>query len=294
MEEINSKNLDLVLGSTIYLANTRFQKLLRAGTYGSFGHETMPGSIIKTEIYNNNFKIREGVRAGGDIEWRQRVKSKFKWSFLEENFLSYSNLPKNFFTCAKKMFIYQLHSARVDIQHTVKDIYLGLFLLFSVIIIPKWNSIVGWESSALFIPNITKIYLISIITLLLFSFLISRGVFRGVKISSFVTNLLRFTSLILIFIIVYRWNAVIANWVEDSVWFIPHITKIFVGSILFIALFYRGIYFPLTHGIMSKYLFPFNWILVGGLGILLDIVKAPGYLIGSVLSIFVKKLDSKL
>ena len=294
IDELNNKNLDLVLGSTRYFAHTRFQKLLQACTYGKFGHETMPGSIIKAEIYNNNFKIREGVRAGGDIEWRQRVKSKFKWSISEDNFLSYSNLPKNFFSCAKKMFIYQLHSARVDIQHTVKDIYLGLFLLFSVIIVPKWNSFVGWESSPFFIPNITKIYLISILTLFFFSFLISRGVFRGVKISSFVSNILRFSLLVLIFIIAYRWNAVIANWVEDSVWFFPHITKIFVGSVILTALFYRGIYFPLTHGILKNYLFPVNWILVGSLGILLDIVKAPGYLIGSVSSIFVKKLDSKL
>ena len=127
-----------------------------------------------------------------------------------------------------------------------------------------------------------------------FSFLISRGVFRGVKISSFVSNILRFSLLVLIFIIAYRWNAVIANWVEDSVWFFPHITKIFVGSVILTALFYRGIYFPLTHGILKNYLFPVNWILVGSLGILLDIVKAPGYLIGSVSSIFVKKLDSKL
>jgi len=292
INQLTNNDLDVIIGQTKYFANTNFQKFLRACTYGKYGHETMPGSIIRTNIYNKNFSIREGVRAGGDIEWRQRVKSKFRWSSAGENFLSYSNLPLSLFSCAKKMFIYQLHSARVDIQHTIKDIYLGLFLFFSVIIIPKWNAIVGWESSPLFIPNITKIYLISIITLFFFSFLIGRGVLRGIKITPFVSNLLRFSLMILILIIVYRWNAVIAGWVEDSVWYFPHVTKIFVGLVLAVTLIYRGIFFPLTHGIRRNFLFPVNWILVGGLGILLDIVKAPGYLIGSILSIFVKKLDS--
>ncbi len=294
IKEIKCNDLDLVIGQTKYFADTKFQKFLRACTYGKFGHETMPGSIIKTSIYKNNFSIREGVRAGGDIEWRQRVKSKFKWGSSSENFLSYSNLPLDFFSCAKKMFIYQLHSARVDIQHTVKDIYLGIFLFLSVIIVPKWNAIVGWESSPLFIPNITKIYLISILTLFFFSFLLGRGIFRRIKINPFVSNLIRFSFFILILIVVYRWNAVIADWVEDSVWYFPHITKIFVGLVLTVTLFYRGIFFPLTHGIKTRFLFPINWIFVGGLGILLDIVKAPGYLIGSILSIFVKKLDSAI
>ena len=291
-EIIKEKDLDLVIGKTRYFASTKFQHLLRACTWGVFSHETMPGSIIKTDIYLDNYHIREGVRAGGDVEWRQRVKKNFRWSSSEQTFLSYSNIPKNLYNCIKKMFIYQLHSARVDIQLKVKDIYLGLFLFLSVIIIPKWNSIVGWESSPLFIPNITKIYLLSMATLFFFSLLIGRGVFRDLKVSPFLLNILRFSFLLLVFMIVYRWNAAIANWVEDSVWFIPHITKFFVATIMLIALFYRGIFFPLTHGVPASFLFPFNWLLAGLLGICLDIVKAPGYLIGSVSSIFIKKLDS--
>ncbi len=288
---ITKKDLDLVIGKTRYYASTRFQHLLRACTYGAFSHETMPGSIIKTDIYLNNYHIREGVRAGGDVEWRQRVKKDFKWQAAEDIFLSYSNLPKRLYGCIKKMFVYQLHSARVDIQHKVKDIYLGIFLFLSVLIIPKWNSIVGWESSPLFIPNITKIYLLSMTTLFFLTLLIGRGIFRDLKVSLFILNVLRFSYLILLLIIVYNWNASIANWVEDSVWFIPHITKIFISALICAGLIYRGIFFPLTHGINSSFLFPINWFLAGSLGVILDIVKAPGYLIGSFLSIFIKKLD---
>lgn len=285
------KDLDLVIGKTKYYASTKFQHLLRACTYGSFGHETMPGSIIKTRIYLNNYLIREGVRAGGDVEWRQRVKSKFRWETVDNIFLVYSNLPTRFYHAIKKMFIYQLHSARVDIQHKVKDIYLGIFLFLTVLIIPKWNSIVGWESSPFFIPNITKIYLLSMTTLFFLTLLIGRGIFRDLKLNKFLLNSMRFSYLILLFIVVYNWNASIADWVEDSVWFIPHITKIFIFSLISIALIYRGIFFPLTHGIEKDYLFPINWLPAGILGVLLDIVKAPGYLIGAFLSIFIRKLD---
>ena len=284
------KNLDLVIGKTKYYASTKFQHLLRACTYGAFAHETMPGSIIKTKIYLNNYLIRQGVRAGGDVEWRQRVKSNFRWETVDNTVLGYSNLPKKFYYCVKKMFIYQLHSARVDIQHKVKDVYMGIFLFLTVLIIPKWNSIVGWESSPLFIPNITKIYLLSMTTLFFLTLLIGRGFLRDLKVNKFLLNSLRFSYLILLFIIVYNWNASIANWVEDSVWFIPHITKIFILSLICIGLVYRGIFFPLTHGIDRDYLFPINWLPVGILGVFLDIVKAPGYLIGAFLSTFVRKL----
>ena len=288
---ITQKDLELIIGKTKYYASTKFQHLLRACTYGLFAHETMPGSIIKTKIYLNNFLIREGVRAGGDVEWRQRVKHNFRWDALDQTFLGYSNLPKNFYNCVKKMFVYQLHSARVDIQHKVKDIYLGIFLFLSVLIIPKWNSIVGWESSAFFIPNITKIYLLSMTTLFLLTLMIGRGIFRDYTVNAFVLNSLRLSYLTLLFIIIYNWNASIANWVEDSVWFFPHITKLFIIITISIGLIYRGIFFPLTHGIDKKYLFPINWLQAGILGVILDIVKAPGYLIGSFLSIFIKKLD---
>ena len=160
-----------------------------------------------------------------------------------------------------------------------------------MLIIPKWNSIVGWESSPFFIPNITKIYLLSMTTLFFLTLLIGRGIFRDLKVNKFLLNSMRFSYLILLFIVVYNWNASIADWVEDSVWFIPHITKIFIFSLISIALIYRGIFFPLSHGIDKDYLFPINWLSAGILGVLLDIVKAPGYLIGAFLSIFIRKLD---
>jgi len=278
-------HFDLVFGKTKYFAKTYYQKIFRAATWGAIGHESMPGTIIKNEIY---FKIQEGVRAGGDVEWRNKAKALFRWNTPQGYCLSYFNIPTNPVSSSKKMFIYQLHATRIDIQHTVKDIYLGLFLLLSVIVIPKWNFIVGWDSPY-FIPNITKIYLVSFCAILIVALIVNRGILRTMRKHAFIFNILRLMVFVISIICIFRWNAVIAGWVEESIWFIPHITKIYISLIFLVAFSYRGLYLPITHDIKSTFLFPFNFIIIGVLGIFNDLVKAPGYLLGAILSSFIRK-----
>ena len=73
----------------------------------------------------------------------------------------------------------------------------------------------------------------------------------------------------------------------------PQLTKIFVLSVVLASFLYRGIYFPIKNKIELNYLFPFNWIFVGFLGIALDIVKAPGYLLGAILATFLRSRTHK-
>ena len=91
---------------------------------------------------------------------------------------------------------------------------------------------------------------------------------------------------------VYNWNSSLAGWVEGSVWYIPHITKTFILLLCFASFIYRGLYFPIKNNIAFDFLFPINWIFVGLLGLFLDIVKAPGYLIGALISPFIKVIRS--
>jgi len=280
---------DVVFGNTKYFAKTKFQKLLRASTYGRKGHETAPGSIIKKAHFLNGHEIMEGVRSGGDVAWKQNIKANFRFFFPTSHYLKYSNLPKNIMPIMKKFFIYQIFSAFVDIQHTVKSAYLGLALIFSLIIVPKWNYIVGWDSP-FFIPHVTKVFFICLLIVLSVTFLINRTLLNKLSGNSFLINMSKLTIFFIIAYSIYSWNAVVAKWVEDSVWYIPHITKIFIFCVLFLSFIYRGIYFPVKNKITFNFLFPFNWILVGALGIVLDLVKAPGYLLGGILSsIIVRK-----
>ncbi|MDC1013725.1 glycosyltransferase [Gammaproteobacteria bacterium] len=274
---------DVVFGNTKYFANTKFQKILRASTYGKKGHETAPGSIIKKIDFLDGHEIMEGVRSGGDVAWKIKIKSNFKYFSPSEYYLKYSSLPKTILPTLRKFFIYQVYGSIVDIQHSVKSVYLGLTLMLSLIIVPKWNYIVGWDS-AFFIPHITKVFFICFLLICTITLLINIAFFRRFSRNSFLVNTCKLMIFFTIAYSVFNWNAAVAKWVEDSVWYIPHITKIFIFCVALASFIYRGIYFPLNNKIKFKFLFPFNWILVGILGIILDLVKAPGYLLGGILS----------
>ena len=163
----------------------------------------------------------------------------------------------------------------------------AFFLIFLTILIPKWNSIVGWEESVLYFPNITKLYVSALSVLTIFALVAKRDwLIRNTN--SILGFAIATSALIISFFIVFSWNEVVAGWVEDSVWYFPHITKIYLSLAFSCSLIYRGIYFPLKNGITLAELFPFWWLKVGMLGFILDIAKAPGYVLGAILKIFSK------
>ena len=285
---VKSNQLDVVFGNTTYTANYPFQRILRASIYGAQGHETAPGSVIRKQQFNSGYEILEGVRSGGDIAWRDKIKKNLKFYSPKKSYLTYNHLPQELISCTKKFFIYQLYGSVINIQNTVKDIYLGILILLSILIIPKWNSIVGWEASPFFIPNITKVYLICSLLILLLALIFSKTFFQKFKQKTFIYWSIFASFIIALFYIVVRWNLVIAGWVETSVWFVPHITKIFILFLFLLSLIYRGLYFPIKHGINRSYLFPYNWILAGFLGLYIDLVKSPGYILGSIISVFLR------
>ena len=45
----------------------------------------------------------------------------------------------------------------------------------------------------------------------------------------------------------------------------------------FLSFIYRGVFRPISRGEDYNYLFPFNWFLIGLIGLSIDIFKAPGY-----------------
>jgi len=179
----------------------------------------------------------------------------------------------------------------LNILRNVKDAYLSLVLILSAIILPKWNHLIeGWDTNPFFIPHVTKIYLIALVCLLLFfqsvNYLFSRNTSR-----SFLLRTLKLTLFIFLTFAVYRWNAVIAGWVEDAVLYVPHLTKMYVSGIILASIMYRGIFLPLKRQVEPGFLFPFSWINVGLLGFSLDIIKAPGYVFGAIITIL-RKLNT--
>ena len=52
--------------------------------------------------------------------------------------------------------------------------------------------------------------------------------------------------------IIFNWNKVIANWVEEEILYIPHITKIYLSILILYSFFYRSIYLSINRKIEFK------------------------------------------
>lgn len=294
IDTYHDKSVDVVFGLTKYLSKSKTQELIRAATFGNIGIETVPGTIIKRKDFLDTGGFLQEVRRAEDIDWRYRVKKQLKYYSppLREKkyFLEYSHLPDNIFQLFKSYFLFYLQSSRVSFQSRLKEIYLSFALILSALIIPRWNFFIGFEESSFYIPDITKYYLLSLIFILLL-FILVNNFFRKADAPIFKFTL-KLVFLIMGLYIVFRWNLVIANWVEEATLYLPHITKIYLFFLFLASYIYRGVVQPLRRDIELKYLFPLRWLLIGFLGLCLDILKAPGYILGAIISIF--NLDRKL
>lgn len=280
-----NEGYSVVFGLTRYKEITHFQKILKAASYGEIGHQTVPGTVIKKDAINLTGGFIENLRAAYDQEWKERVMSGLKFLIPDQASITYAKLPSNILEVIKKYLIYSFHHARVEVQVNLKQAYLSLSLLLSGVIVSRWNFLLeGWDKNPLFIDDITKIYFFSVIFLLFVLMLVYR--FIPLKSSRLFLGSLKIIVFIFISYGVFRWNAVIANWLESAFLYVPHITKIYVIGLILFSIGYRGLYMPLKRKVPKSFLFPFKWIYIGSLGLLLDLTKAPGFMLGAVLSIF--------
>jgi glycosyltransferase involved in cell wall biosynthesis len=281
IEKINSNEYEISFGSTSYIANLPFQKILRACIYGKKAVQTLPGSVFSRDTFYKVGTFAEGTRSGEDLEWRNRAKKKEVSIYThQESTLIYNDISINIFQEIKRAFIYQLHGAKLDVQLRTRIVIFGIGVLMITLLIPQWNNLVGWESSKFYIANITKsyFYFLSIFTM------ISLALFH--KFNTVTRNLWFRFLFLSIFILssyfVFKWNAAMANWVEESVYYIPHITKIYLSILFLSGIFFRGLYIPISRGISLTYLFPMRWMIVGLVGTIIDLAKFPGYFIGAI------------
>ena len=184
-----------------------------------------------------------------------------------------------------------MHSAKVRAQRNTRDVYLSVLLIFFSLVITQWNYLIGgWDTNPLFISNIAKIYALSLVIMLLF-YMVFRRLFK----SPDQFNILNWFARVFLFFIlsvsVYYWNFYVVDWEEDSILFIPHITKIYVALVFAASFLYRGVLLPLKLGIKGGFIFPKNWIIIGFMGLSLDLIKAPGIFLGILLSPFQKNLS---
>ena len=209
LEVLMKDNVEGVFGSTIFSADTMFERLIRDAFFGSLPRKTLPGSLFKREVFNKAGHFIDWVRAGEDTDWMLR--------------LDLLKIP-----------VVSLPVALID--------YVGLLGINLNTILRKWhrNYSASHELPHLF-PQ--KIFL----WIVLYPLIIFIG---------------------------FNWNYLIANWHEDSPFYIAHITKMAAVFPIFAYLVTRGILLPLRRGVGFSRLFPIRFLKIAGICFMADAVKA--------------------
>jgi len=287
------KKADFVAGLALFEADTYFKKLLRATSYGCRPYGTLPGSLIKKEIFKKSGGFIPSIRSSEDVEWTERIKSmRLKTAAIKDPVTKYYGLPDNLWLAIKKYYMFAMAGAQTEVFKSHKYLYMSALLVLLTVLIFKWNKFAtGWdENSILYIPHITKIYLVSLVVL----YVVFKGIFRPWNRKTTLGIFEKAYLLVIVVLttgLVYKWNYIFAHFNVNSIFYIPHITKIYVSSLFLLSIVFRGIIRPLRRKVECSFLFPFNWIIIGLIGVTLDIVKAPGFVWGGILGIMGKTIN---
>ena len=273
-----------VCGLTLFEADTSFKQILRAASIGCVAHRTLVGSLVLKESFLETGGFVLNVRSGEDMEWLERVNSLgYKMKSPEEPVITYHGFPNSLWLAIKKYCLYSMSLAKIDVSIRQKRWFSVVIILLTMFFAHNWNSVVThWNPGHwLYIPHMTKICII----LLICSPLFFRGVLKlkRVDVSAYHKRFFLVVIVVLFMFLAYKWNAIFAHW-DTSHWlFVPHITKMCVLFLLCSSFFFRGVLRPLAYKVEVSYLFPWRWLLVGFVGLTLDVAKICGFLFGYIL-----------
>jgi len=106
---------------------------------------------------------------------------------------------------------------------------------------------------------------------------------ENAKVNILITQKSIYFFLLLVFIlyVAYRWNYIFTggDW-DSSPYFIPHLNTILWSVLGCSYLLFRSVFIPLIRKEKLSFLFPINFIFIGLLSLVIDLVKIPGRLYG--------------
>ena len=188
MRRLRGSNFLGVFGSTIYSANSFKQAIVRDAIYGRRAIQTLPGSVLRKDLFSLVGQFIPKIRAAEDTEWIIRAKAmRVKLADSpNEALISYNGLTKlGFRGLAKKWRRNYLSSRQLQhlkVQTTI--VWLLVYVVASLVAF-NWNAIVaGWQvDSPFYLDHITKIVSLTPLAL----YIIFRGCYlpfkRGVPVS---------------------------------------------------------------------------------------------------------------
>jgi len=124
---------DVIFGLCDFDSDNAVGKAVCGVAYG-IGRKisTIPGSIIKKNIFQKVGFFREDLRAAEDLEWRSRYNKFYPTNFTcESSILHYREVPENFHDVFRKWFI----SAKYTVYSGVKEKQIYFYLLAGIIIL---------------------------------------------------------------------------------------------------------------------------------------------------------------
>lgn len=134
-EDMIKNNFELILGTTKYYPSTFFQNVIHDLSYGNISYESVPGTAIFKKSFHKSGEFYNTIRAGEDIEWRKRAKSKLKYKINFDNSLSYNKIKNNIFDIIFVYFSYAYANSNIIIYKNLKNRINKLITLLLLILI---------------------------------------------------------------------------------------------------------------------------------------------------------------
>jgi len=283
---LKDDNLEYKIGITEFKSISTFQKLVNSATFGNINYSTIPGSIFKKDFFLKSGGFLNYLRSAEDQHFFSKIKFIQKKDY-DNSYLIYNDLPSNFISFISKYFLYSYHTSFINIQGITKNLY---FLIFTFLTISMFLSLKNmYPIYFLEYYHLYSIFFFIAIPFIIVNFVLVL-IFERMK-KEILYQLLKILILIIVFYSAYKWNMYVADWLETSKLYIPHVTKSLILCTIFISIFYRGLILPLKRKVEIDFIFPFNWIRIGFLGLTIDVVKSPAYVFGAINYPFIQLYD---
>ena len=233
--------------------------------------------------YDNYFKDVNNLRSGEDQHFLLKIRY-FQEIYNNQAYLTYQHLPTSLLTIINRYFVYSFYTCFSNIQIFTKNIYLIFFLMLTAVIFTNIKSIL--PDTYNYLKNYYTFFYYLITYLIFYNFM--PILYYEMRNKLFYYKLFIIIFFIFLCILIYNWNMYFANWIETSNMYIPHITKIFISIVILFSVVIRGLLLPLYKKVSLKFIFPVNWIIVGGITFIIDIVKSPSYILGAIIYPFIQ------
>lgn len=177
---ISNSKLDGIFGQTFYKASSYKEKIIRASTYGCKNHITIPGSFFRKDIFYKTGLFIEKLRCGEDTDLIGRLNlHHLNIKNSRKNVIYTGLIGKNYFEILKKWKSNYSKVLEIPYFQAHKFIYctFSLGLLFYIVF--SWNWLFAqWNvNNILYIPNITKLFLVSLLVI----YFLTRGLIIPIK-----------------------------------------------------------------------------------------------------------------